>query len=192
MDQKSPEPPKILDKMSMATMTSPIIFWSHILKLKAGHFVVDLCDTVPFFHKYRLDSTLLCFGGVFSHYSWVPSQYDGHYSNASETLQHYLYNIWHKHDTWMEDLGVIVYLLLHCGGGVSDSRTTVFIFVQPFTSLQSFRNGSSSFFFFLPFPERVTFMTHQVMPSLTGQSGLAVFWRHIFVPGTKCTTWWKL
>lgn len=27
------------------------------------------------------------------------------------------------------------------------------------------------FFFFLPFPERVTFMTHQVMPSLTGQSG---------------------
>lgn len=117
MDKKSPEPPKILDKMSMATMTSPIIFWSHILKLKAGHFVVDLCDTVPFFHKYRLDSTLLCFGGVFSHYSWVPSQYDGHYSNASETLQHYLYNIWHKHDTWMEDLGVIVYLLLHCGGG---------------------------------------------------------------------------
>lgn len=49
----------------------------------------------------------------------------------------------------------------------------MFIFVQPFTSLQSFRNGSSSsfLFFFLPFPERVTFMTHQVMPSLTGQSG---------------------
>lgn len=151
MDKKSPEPPKILDKMSMATMTSPIIFWSHILKLKAGHFVVDLCDTVPFFHKYRLDSTLLCFGGVFSHYSWVPSQYDGHYSNASETLQHYLYNIWHKHDTWMEDLGVIVYLLLHCGGGFRLEDHGLY-FCAAIYLVAEFQKWKFFFFFFFFFP----------------------------------------
>lgn len=131
---------------------------------------------MPFFHKYRLDSTLLCFGGVFSHYSLVPSQYDGHYSNASKTLQHYLYMTQTRHNNGGLRGDSIPFAPLW--GGVSDSRTTVFIFVQPFTSLHSFRNGSSSFlffFFFLPFPERVTFMTHQVMPSLTGQSGLAVF-----------------
>lgn len=78
----------------------------------------------------------------------------------------------------MEDLGVIVYLLLHCGGGFRLEDHCVYFcaaiyLVAEFQKWQFF--FFSFLFFFLPFPERVTFMTHQVMPSLTGQSGLAVF-----------------
>lgn len=195
MDQKSPEPPKILDKMSMATMTSPIIFWSHILKLKAGHFVVDLCDTVCLFST-STDLTPLYSVLV----GFFPITIECHRSMmviiaTRPKLCNTIY-IWHKHDTIMEDLGVIVYLLLHCGGGFRLEDHGVY-FCAAIYLVAEFQKWKfffffSFFFFFLPFPERVTFMTHQVMPSLTGQSGLAVFWRHIFVPGTKCTTWWKL
>lgn len=148
---KRPEPPKNIDKMSMATMTSPIVFWSHILKLKAGHFVVDLCDTVCLFSTSTdltpLYSVLV--GGV--------SKVECHRSMmviiATRPKLCSTINIWHKHDTIMEDLGVMVYLLLHCF--LSDSRTAVLIFVQPFTSLQSFRNGNflgGVCFVFFPFP----------------------------------------
>lgn len=146
MDQKRPEPPKILDKMSMATMTSPIVFWSHILKLKAGYFVVDLCNTVCLFST---STDLTPFYSVLV--GFFPITVECHRSMmviiaTRPKLCNTIY-IWHKHNTIMEDLGVIVYLLLHCGG-FSDSRTTVFIFVLPFTSLQSFKNGSSSSFLF--------------------------------------------
>lgn len=42
--------------------------------------------------------------------------------------------------------------------------------VAEFQKWQFFGRGLFCFFS-LPFPERVTFMTHRVMPSLTGQSG---------------------
>lgn len=192
MDQKSPEPPKILDKMSMATMTSPIIFWSHILKLGILWWIfVTLCAFFPQVPTW-LHSTLFWWG-------FFPITVECHRSMmviiaTRPKLCNTIY-IWHKHDTIMEDLGVIVYLLLHCGGGFRLEDHGVY-FCAAIYLVAEFQKWKFFFFFlfffFLPFPERVTFMTHQVMPSLTGQSGLAVFWRHIFVPGTKCTTWWKL
>lgn len=77
-------------------MTSPVVFWSHILKLGILWWIfVTLCAFFPRVPTY-LHSTL--FWWVFSHYSWVPLQYDGHYSNASKTLQHYLYMTQTRHN----------------------------------------------------------------------------------------------
>lgn len=149
MDQKRPEPPKILDKNSMATMTSPIVFWSHTWKLKAGYFVVDLCDTVCLFST-STDLTPLYSVLV----GFFPITVECHRSMmviiaTCLKLCNTIY-IWHNNAGLRGDS--IPFAPLCVGGGVSDSRTTVFIFVQPFTSLQSFRNGSSFSFLFFFFP----------------------------------------
>lgn len=100
----------------------------------------------------------------------MPLQYDGHYSNASETLQHYLYMTQTRHNNGGLRGDSIPVAPLFCfvfqtQGPRVDFCAAVYL-VAEFQKWQFF-----FFFFFLPFPERVTFMTHQVMPSLTGQSG---------------------
>lgn len=150
MDQKRPEPPKILDKMSMATMTSPIVFWSHILKLKAGYFVVDLCNTVCLFST---STDLTPFYSVLV--GFFPITVECHRSMmviiaTRPKLCNTIY-IWHKHNTIMEDLGVIVYLLLHCGGGFRLEDHGVY-FCAAIYLVAEFQKWQFFFFSFFFFP----------------------------------------
>lgn len=67
--------------------------------------------------------------------------------------------IWHKHDTIMEDLGVIVYLLLHCGGGFRLEDHGVY-FCAAIYLVAEFQKWQFFFFSFLFFFSSLSWKSH--------------------------------